>query len=272
MKFRQERNDYRELIELTLIFLNVKLPYSEHISPPGAMHHARWMSKALYSLKIWIFRNQFKLTKKEESGIKEFCIFVVSIYTKYWIEADKAHLAPYNDLLLLKTLKIEEQRGNAWNNPLKKFANHLWYLGPELIGFAFFDTRVSFETKEKMVEALNKNTNIYTKKASIIISDIPNLNLEDFVSVKTYNFFRGFGICTNFLKLHPREWQQNQKYKDAFEIIKSVKVVNDLAERGIALATEYNNTITKNEEERQYLLKVIADHRKMIKNTNKSNF
>lgn len=102
LQLHHVRDDYRELIELTLIFLNVKLAYPEHFAPPGAMHHARWMSKALYSFKIWLFRYQLKLTKREESGLKEFCLFIAGVYTRCWIEADKAHLAPYNDLLLLK--------------------------------------------------------------------------------------------------------------------------------------------------------------------------
>ena len=32
---------------------------------PGAMHHARWMAKAIYSVKIWTFRRQFHLNSWE---------------------------------------------------------------------------------------------------------------------------------------------------------------------------------------------------------------
>ncbi|KAG0710906.1 hypothetical protein GWK47_021813 [Chionoecetes opilio] len=39
---------------------------------PGAMHQARWMSKVLYSFKIWMFQGQFRLTKKEERGLQRF--------------------------------------------------------------------------------------------------------------------------------------------------------------------------------------------------------
>ena len=49
---------------------------------PGAMHHARWMSKVMYSLKVWMFRSQFVLTPKEEEGLREVCIFVVRLYLK----------------------------------------------------------------------------------------------------------------------------------------------------------------------------------------------
>lgn len=47
---QQPRDDYREFLELVLIFLgDIKNPT---FKKPGATHHARWMSKCIYSLKI----------------------------------------------------------------------------------------------------------------------------------------------------------------------------------------------------------------------------
>ncbi|XP_011877945.1 PREDICTED: uncharacterized protein LOC105567591, partial [Vollenhovia emeryi] len=44
----QPREDYRELLELVQIFIS-KVPCSEvKFRKPGAFHHARWMSKAIY--------------------------------------------------------------------------------------------------------------------------------------------------------------------------------------------------------------------------------
>jgi hypothetical protein len=39
---------------------------------------------------------------------------------------------------------------------LKKIINHLWYLSPESVGFAFFDDEISDNTKIKMIQALKK--------------------------------------------------------------------------------------------------------------------
>jgi hypothetical protein len=44
------RDDYREL--LCLAALIVGLPVKFAIRKPGALHRARWMAKAIYSLKI----------------------------------------------------------------------------------------------------------------------------------------------------------------------------------------------------------------------------
>ena len=42
-----------------------------------------------------------------------------------------------------------------------------------------------------------------------------------------------------------------------------MKVVNDTAERGIALIQIYNESLTRDEEQRQCLLRFVARHRKM---------
>jgi len=47
-------------------------------------------------------------------------------------------------------------------------------------------------------------------------------------------------------------------------------VVNDCAERGVALIQSYNNALTKNEDEKQYLLQLVSDHRKKYPKPNKT--
>jgi hypothetical protein len=55
--------DYREYLTLTVIFLG-NIPSCEaKFRAPDAMHQARWISKAIYSIKVWLFRSQFKLTQ-----------------------------------------------------------------------------------------------------------------------------------------------------------------------------------------------------------------
>ena len=41
---QQLRDDYHELLELTVIFLGSEPPCGTHFMAPGAMHHARWMA------------------------------------------------------------------------------------------------------------------------------------------------------------------------------------------------------------------------------------
>lgn len=64
--------EYKELLELSLICLG-KMP-QEKISfkRPGAVHHAKWMAKAIYSSKMFLFRNEFKLSNEELHGLRQF--------------------------------------------------------------------------------------------------------------------------------------------------------------------------------------------------------
>lgn len=72
-----------ELLYLTIPFLG-DISVSSTIQAPEAYHCARWMAKLIYSLKIYLFRSQFKLTSKELRGLRQFSQFVVTVYLKAW--------------------------------------------------------------------------------------------------------------------------------------------------------------------------------------------
>ena len=96
-KKSQVRDDYKELIELTMVVLG-KPPANIHWRAPGPIHHARWMAKLLY-----LFRDQrvaFNLIKKEELQLQRFVQFGALFYNKAWIEAPLAAEAPGQDLNL----------------------------------------------------------------------------------------------------------------------------------------------------------------------------
>ena len=59
----QPRDDYKELLELCLIYLGEQTPSGIRFKAPGAFHHARWMAKLIYSIKIWLIRDQFKMVQ-----------------------------------------------------------------------------------------------------------------------------------------------------------------------------------------------------------------
>lgn len=93
----QPRDDYKELLELTIIILGQTPPNGIFFKVPGPIHHARWMAKAIYSLKIFLFRNEFKLTLKENNAFRDLCIFIVRLYIKQWFCAPVASRAPNLD-------------------------------------------------------------------------------------------------------------------------------------------------------------------------------
>ena len=93
---RHLRDEYKELLELSLLFLGTKDDI--RIRKPGACHHARWMAKAIYSLKIFLLRKSFKLQKHEEEKIYSICKFVVFVYIEPWFTAPLAVAAPNNEI------------------------------------------------------------------------------------------------------------------------------------------------------------------------------
>ncbi|ESO10916.1 hypothetical protein HELRODRAFT_167432 [Helobdella robusta] len=120
------RSDYKKLINLCLIFLERFQSENIVFAAPGAFHHARWMAKAIYSLKINLFREQFQLTIFEKQGFHDICLFIINIYVKVWLDAPKPALAPNQDLQLLKSL-VNYNKVNKFISDISvsKFINHI---------------------------------------------------------------------------------------------------------------------------------------------------
>ena len=71
-------------------------------------------------------------------------------------------------------------------------------------------------------------------------------------------------INESFLAISPKDWFQHPSYIEGKELVKHLKVVNDCAERCIKLATDFNESLTSSEEERQFIYQVVEHHRKKI--------
>ena len=97
------------------------------------------------------------------------------------------------------------------------------------------------------------------------------MQLEDFVSTDTKIFFEKLQLPTSFMDAEVADWSQNEAFLQGLAVVKNLQIVNDIAERGVALITEFNSSTTKNEEQKQYLLQVVAEHRKNMPVINKNN-
>lgn len=151
-------DDYRELIELSIIFLGGDETRQFKIRPPGAMHRARWMAKAIYALKMSLFSSQLKLNATDKKSLLDVSLFIVTIYVKPWVNCILAFKAPYNDLCFLKSLKAYENVDETISKAaLQKFIGHLWYLIDEIATLSLFDDDVDQDTKVKMVANLSNN-------------------------------------------------------------------------------------------------------------------
>ena len=133
----QNREDYKELLQLALIFLAVEW-YNYHTPDPTS--HARWISKAIiYSFKIFLFRDQFSLTKKETNGLRDICIFLAKLYIKAYFGCTNAIDASLQDLTFIQdTIKYSKTDTEIASIVLKKMSNHLWYIAEETVALTLF--------------------------------------------------------------------------------------------------------------------------------------
>ncbi len=134
-------------------------------------------------------------------------------------------------------------------------------MSPVLVGLTFFDERLSKNVKLRLVEQLK---NPFTGKdckrleGNNIAQDTP---LEEFVSSKTREFFdvvlHGTGKNPEFLQKQPEEWNDDETFQAALQCVKNIRVVNDTAERGISLVKRFNSAITKDEDQKKFLLRLV---------------
>jgi len=66
----------------------------------------------------------------------------------------------------------------------------------------------------------------------------------------------------SFLEQHPSMWDENEDFQKGLEIVNTFRVTNDTANRGVKLMDEYNKVLTKNEDQKQYVLQVVEDYRR----------
>lgn len=271
----QPRDDYRELLELTIIYLGGMPERGIHFQQPGALHRARWMARIIYAIKICLFHSQFKMTRSEEAAMKRFAVFVVSTYIQFWYLAPLPASAPASDLKLMKMLVSYEDKDLS-QSAIKAFLRHQWYISETLVSMSFFDDETSLEVKREMVKALTKEGAEKPLKRLTIVdqqqfaSTIQEKTVANFVTHASLSFFEILHLPTDFLHTDPEEWNARGDYQAAKSVVHKLQVVNDIAERGVSLMQTFNSILTKNEDQKQYILQVVEEHRKKFPNASKA--
>lgn len=100
------RDDCKEFLQLAALMTGLNCAAA--IRKPGALHRARWMAKAIYSMKIELLfdgnESALQLTARELQGIQRFNRFVVAVYIQSWFSCRVVADAPVNDILLIQRL------------------------------------------------------------------------------------------------------------------------------------------------------------------------
>ena len=107
-------------------------------------------------------------------------------------------------------------------------------------------------------------------QGELTVASVSSKIMADFVTTGSASFFTVLGLDTDFLSKDPTQWEDEPSYNAATRRIKSLRVVNDFAERGVALKQEFNLALTKDEDQKQFLLQVVEEHRRVFPDARKS--
>ena len=258
------RCDYKEYLELALLFLggsiDRKKGYTYQIQRPGADHHARWMSKAIYILKLSLLQHQIdEIHWQTKKKIHKMALFVVFIYLKAWFNSPSLTSAAKNDLELYKLLlKFKKINSKISQSACEVLNRHTWYLTEDAITLTLFNEDIC--TEEITLYAKKIYELAATEELEIQKPDLPLITqkseISDFIEERSRLLFD----LLNFLA--DDEWYLLPEYASVKKSLKHLTPLNDSAERALALATRVNTHITRDEESYQELLQVVEAHRK----------
>ena len=131
-----------------------------------------------------------------------------------------------------------------------------------MVGLAFFDVNLEPQLKAQMVRNMHENDGsvnpTHRLEAHLAQCNWADKELSSFVMTKTKLFFQNLCIPDSFLKTPVETWNDSECYTDAEGIVKSLKAVNDTAERGVKLIQDYNTMLTKDEEQKQSYRSIVG--------------
>ena len=142
------RDDYREFLELALLILGGtperKKGWSYTIQRPGADSHARWMSKAIYTMKLTLLMHQFPdIPWHKKKKLEKMTFFIIFVYLECWFRSPSLFSAASNDLLLHQRLtKFSKYHKKLSQVGLTVLLRHTWYLTEELVPLSLFNDKL----------------------------------------------------------------------------------------------------------------------------------
>lgn len=227
---------------------------------PGAVSNARWMARAIYVLKCFLFRYQLEFEDEEINRLRRFSMFISAIYVRYWNWCPNVFNAPINDLQFLKDLEnyreVDEELANL---AIDVMSRHLTYLSDELVVLSIFSNQLHNDQKEAIRLKLSRTVGPRTEHSIRHINNRDNfssLEIPDFISNRSMFLLKAFDIDDTFLMFNASDWNNLESYQRTRQHLKDLlTVVNDAAERALGqTANAINHQKARTEENLQNLL------------------
>ena len=172
--------------------------------------------------------------------------------------------AAASDLDLFKRIrkfsKIHKKMARVAEKVLRR---HTWYLTEELIPLCLFNSNLPEETLNNLAQKISELPEEQHVIRKPILPDLtPSSTITDFVGPRSTVFFDILGVPCSFLK--ESDWRSSPDFNQIRKALKTLTPLNDSCELALALATTFNEKITKDEASFQDLLLVVEAHRKKL--------
>nr|XP_047132678.1 uncharacterized protein LOC124811337 [Hydra vulgaris] len=111
---------------------------------PGPVHHARFLAKGIYFLKMHLLLNNISsLTDFEKKEINDMAFFTAVFYTEWFIKAEIPAVAPYQDMKALwQTMRYSKINPVQAKPVIESLKRHTWYIDPNILVMSLVDKNV----------------------------------------------------------------------------------------------------------------------------------
>ena len=276
------RDDYREFTELSLLYLS-STKGEVTFQRPGALHKARWMAKLIFCLKIALCVPQIRrlppgtiTSHHQVPKVRAFATFVTHVYIIWWLTCKQTVDSPWNDLQLYQCLLAYESVDKLIaNSAIRALNRHLWYLTAKMVPLALYSTRVPFSERQALADAMLQFRPPSASDLQAPVHQFGNgwgkpkfpssidssTRLCDLVGEDSWFTVYRLQIDPSFLELPVSEWDKSVSYMISAENVAAVNVVNNCAERGVKLASDFVEA-ARSDEHFQNILQVVEKDRK----------
>ena len=211
-----------------------------------------------------LFAGQLGYSQDMIDKLHSMAQFISLLYVPAWLSAPLAADAPQNDLYLYQTLlryrTIDRRVADA---ALGKMRRHMNYLRPEVISLSLASDAVSDSDKAAIASSLLANTTSDEDDDPVLSVD-KDTRLSDLVDEKSWQVFRLLNVDASCWLSQPvSAWKKDEEYLGYCHFVRNVQVTNDVAERGVAMVEEFIDQV-KDEQQLQWLIQAVEDHRKRI--------
>lgn len=253
--------------------------YRVRMGPPGALHHARFMSKNRYYLRLMLLIENatriMKLPQRRIDEIKAMSLYISIFHVPKFLSAEKSDIAGVQDLHAIwqmHHLRATMPRiATAVGSVIKSLDRHMWYLDPTLVvfGLANSDMSVSIEEKQSIAKKLcsfdrpktydfeRKNNTGFMPPMEDFSGEKPP-SLHNFITAESWLVFdilEHKREQVKWLLFPPENWEVDPDFQEFQLFVKSIAVVNDAGERAVKAVQETVGQ-TRQEKKLQQMLVV----------------